>query len=83
MDDPAAHQMFGFDDPDPSIGEEGVCGPSKMYGYEFWITVEDDSRAKVIEVRTVGGGLFEVRICGVEGPVDIGKTWGLIMDTEK
>jgi hypothetical protein len=60
--------------------EEGVPEPNKPYGYEYWITVGDGFEAEAgVSVKTVEGGLYAVMTCRVEGPVDIGKTWGKLI----
>lgn len=80
LDDSTAHQVFGFNNPDTPINEEGVPEPNKPYGYEFWITVGNDFKEEDdITVKTVEGGLYAVMTCRVEGPVDIGRTWGKLI----
>ena len=77
LSNPTKHQIFGFNNPNPPIDEEGIPEPNKTYGYEFWITIgknfktEDD-----VDIKTVDGGSYAVMTCRVENPVDIGKTWG-------
>lgn len=77
LNSPAKHQVFGFNNPDPPLDEEGIPEAAKQYGYEFWITIgEDFETEEDVDVKTVGGGLYAVMTCRVESPVDIGKTWG-------
>ena len=67
LDDPKAHRIFGFNNPDPSPG-------SPNYGYDLWITVgpdvEAEGEAKIIEFP---GGLYAVTQC--KGIDNIGKVW--------
>ncbi|UCE28564.1 MAG: GyrI-like domain-containing protein [Candidatus Bathyarchaeota archaeon] len=80
LSNPREHQVFGFNNPDPPISEEGIPEPNKRYGYEYWITVEDDFKTEEnIDVKTVDGGSYAVLTCRVESPVDIGKTWGKLI----
>jgi DNA gyrase inhibitor GyrI len=80
LDDPAEHQIFGFNNPDPPPGEEGIPEANKQYGYEFWISVgEDFTTQEDVSVKTVEGGLYAVMTCRVERPPDIGKIWGKLI----
>lgn len=67
LEDGKLHRIFGFNNPDPSPG-------SPNYGYDVWITVEDDvdpgSEGKLI---SFDGGLYAVTRCG--GVDAIGPTW--------
>jgi DNA gyrase inhibitor GyrI len=76
LNSPREHQIFGFNNPDPPLSEEGIPEPNKSYGYEFWMTIGDDFKTeKDMDVKTVEGGSYAVMTCRVESPVDIGKTW--------
>ena len=80
LNKPGKHQVFGFNNPDPPVTEEGIPEPNKRYGYEYWITVEEDFKTEEnIDVKTVDGGSYAVLTCRVESPVDIGKTWGKLI----
>ena len=67
LDDPENHRIFGFNNPNPSVG-------SPNYGYEFWIQIEQDIEVeKDITVKVFDGGLYAVtRSRGVE---NITPTW--------
>jgi DNA gyrase inhibitor GyrI len=81
LDRPAEHQVFGFNNPDPPTTEEGLPDPNKPYGYEFWMSVgKNDEIEDEIDEKTVEGGLYAVITCKVGGPVDIGKTWGRLVE---
>lgn len=80
LDNPAEHQVFGFNNPDPPTSEEGLPEPNKPYGYEIWVSVgNDDEIEDTIDTKTVEGGLYAVMTCRVDGPVDIGRTWGRLI----
>lgn len=70
LEDPEAHPVFGFNNPDPSPGQ-------KEYGYEFWIRIGPDIKPEgEIQVKDFAGGLYAVTPCRVEDPFkDIPKTW--------
>lgn len=55
------HPVFGFNDPNPTVGE-------KVYGYEFWIRIEDDTEIDddQIQVKEFEGGLYAVARCVVQ-----------------
>lgn len=59
--------VFGFNNPDPAPG-------SANYGYEFWLTLDDDEEpGEGVEVKRFAGGLYAVTRCvGVES---IGEMW--------
>ncbi len=76
LDDPAAHRIFGFNNPDPSPG-------SPNYGYELWIQLPadvhlpdgtSDSEPRILDFA---GGLYAVARCEVtQGNFDlIDQTW--------
>lgn len=52
--DPAAHQVFGFNNPNPSPG-------AREYGYEFWLRVDPAIEASgSVAIEEVPGGRFAV-----------------------
>ena len=60
-------RIFGFNNPDPSPG-------SPNYGYEFWMTIEEDIPvAGDIRLHSFGGGLYAVTRC--VGIPAIPQTW--------
>jgi DNA gyrase inhibitor GyrI len=68
LENPAAHRIFGFNNPSPAEG-------SPNYGYEFWMEVEPGTQADGT-VKTVDfpGGLYAVtRMKG--GGKDIPEHW--------
>ncbi len=71
------HRVFGFNNPDPKyIKETGefLVDEDNPYGYEFWVTVDDDFDAgPEVTVKQFHGGLFAVNNC--TGVWDIGKAW--------
>jgi DNA gyrase inhibitor GyrI len=80
LDNPAKHQVFGFNNPDPPTTAEGAPDPNRPYGYEFWISIGSDEEIDdKIDIKTVEGGSYAVMTCRVGGPVDIGKTWGRLI----
>jgi DNA gyrase inhibitor GyrI len=57
LDDPAAHPVFGFNNPPPSAG-------APEYGYEFWVAVESDARPpEGMGLKDFEGGLYAVTSC--------------------
>lgn len=71
LDDPAAHPIFGFNNPSPSAG-------SPNYGYELWIEVAPDMPEEPgATYAQVPGGLYAVSRCEVrKGQFeDIGRGW--------
>lgn len=75
LDQPEAHRVFGFNNPDPSEG-------SPNYGYEFWMVMGPDLQPEPgVEVKEFAGGLYAVTRCVVTGEhyEVIGETWhGLV-----
>ncbi len=54
LDDPAAHPVFGFNNPPPAAGAE-------EYGYEFWIAVGPHAEPpEGIGLKDFPGGLYAV-----------------------
>jgi DNA gyrase inhibitor GyrI/DNA-binding transcriptional ArsR family regulator len=65
---PAQHQVYGFNNPDPTKEKP-------TYGYEFWITVGEDFTVDESQsVKSLEGGLFAVMTC--KGVENISTTWG-------
>ncbi len=67
LDDPQAHRIFGFNNPDPSPG-------SPNYGYEFQIVVGPEVEAAgEIKIKLMPGGKYAALRCtGIPG---IGERW--------
>jgi len=73
LDEPAAHPLFGFNNPDPSAG-------SPNYGYEVWVKVDPETEpadGEDMRIQSFDGGRYAVTRCEVpKGDFDvIGKTW--------
>lgn len=65
------YRLFGYNNPDPSPG-------SPNYGYDVWITVDDESVQADGEARIIDfpGGLYAVTRIDVKNPWDdIPGTW--------
>ncbi len=69
---PDIHQIYGFNNPDPTKEQP-------LYGYEFWITINDDFEVDdELQVKNFDGGLYAVMSCsGVE---NITPTWIKLVD---
>lgn len=69
---PEIHQIYGFNNPNPTKEQP-------LYGYEFWITVDDDFEVESeLTVKTFDGGLYAVMSCsGVES---IAPTWAKLVE---
>ncbi|UCG44997.1 MAG: GyrI-like domain-containing protein [Candidatus Bathyarchaeota archaeon] len=58
------HPVFGFNNPDPSPGQE-------EYGYEFWIRVDPDTEPdENIEIKEFEGGLYAVTTCKLKDELE-------------
>lgn len=71
FDDPAAHPIYGFNNPNPSAG-------SPNYGYELWLQVDADAQPDDgMQMVDFEGGLYAVTRCEVPvGNMEaIGATW--------
>ncbi len=69
---PDIHQIYGFNNPDPTKEQP-------LYGYEFWITVNDDFEVESGKtVKSFDGGLYAVMSCG--GVENITPTWGKLVE---
>ncbi|MEM7625353.1 MAG: GyrI-like domain-containing protein [Planctomycetota bacterium] len=57
LDDPAAHPVYGFNNPNPAEGQT-------RYGYEFWIKVPSNTPGTAtVRVRPFAGGVFATADC--------------------
>ncbi|HUT82107.1 MAG TPA: GyrI-like domain-containing protein [Candidatus Bathyarchaeia archaeon] len=64
-----AHPIYGFNNPDPKQG-------SKVYGYEFWIQVDNDFKSKDVIVKDIHEGFYIVTRCVGKDPYkDIPEAW--------
>ena len=67
LEDPAAHRIFGFNNPNPSPG-------TPNYGYEFWIQVGPEVEGEgEIAIKDFAGGLYAVTRC--DSLSRIGQDW--------
>ena len=67
LDTPGKHRIFGFNNPNPSVG-------SPNYGYEFWIQIEPDAEIEEdARVKEFEGGLYAITCC--HGIDTITETW--------
>jgi len=74
---PEKHRVFGFNNPDPKYDKETkefIINKENPYGYEFWMTIDDDFEVDdKVTVKTIPEGLFVTKKCmGVD---DLGKTY--------
>ena len=77
LKNPEKHKVYGFNNPDPKYDKETgdfIVNEENPYGYEFWITIDDDfEEEENITVKEVPGGLYVVTSCiGVQ---TLGETW--------
>jgi len=74
---PHDHKVYGFNNPDPKfIKEKGefLVDKDNPYGYEFWVTVDDDfDPGADVTVKQFHGGLYAVTSC--KGVWELGKAW--------
>ena len=67
LEDPAAHRIFGFNNPNPSPG-------TPNYGYEFWIQVGPEVEGEgEIAIKAFAGGRYAVTRCS--DLHQIGQIW--------
>ena len=67
LDNPEKHRIFGFNNPNPSVG-------SPNYGYEFWIQINSEAEVEEdISVKEFEGGLYAITRC--HGIDTITPTW--------
>ncbi|MDY6965084.1 MAG: GyrI-like domain-containing protein [Halobacteriota archaeon] len=71
FDDPAKHQIFGFNNPIP-------MGESELRGYEFWITIPDNFPVKDATVKRYPGGIYAVTTC--RSVNNIGTAWSKLYE---
>ncbi|MFX1565124.1 MAG: effector binding domain-containing protein [Promethearchaeota archaeon] len=79
LDDYNKHPVFGFNNPNPSPGQE-------EYGYEFWIRMGAHFKGEdEIEAKDYEGGLFAVTTCKPweELQSDFGKKHGYLESWKK
>ncbi|NHJ02835.1 MAG: ArsR family transcriptional regulator [Candidatus Heimdallarchaeota archaeon] len=71
FDRPDKHQIYGFNNPNPTKD-------NPRYGYEFWITIDDDFQVDAdLPVKSFDGGLYAVMTC--RGAENIGPTWSKLV----
>ena len=69
LDDPGAHPVFGFNNPPPSADSE-------VYGYEFWIAVDEDTTVPAsLNVKAFPGGLYAVTDFPVARAAELPQRW--------
>ncbi len=77
LKNPEKHRVYGFNNPDPKYDKEKgdfIVNEENPYGYEFWITIDDDfEEEENITVKEVPGGLYVVTSC--IGVHTLGETW--------
>ena len=77
LKDSSKHKVYGFNNPDPKYDREKgdfVVNEDNPYGYEFWITIEDDFEVEdTIEVKEIPGGMYAVTSC--VGVQNLGEAW--------
>ncbi|MCE7738920.1 MAG: effector binding domain-containing protein [Candidatus Heimdallarchaeota archaeon] len=84
-DEPEKHRVFGFNNPDPKYDKESgkfVINKENPYGYEFWMTIDDDFEVDGnLTVKTIPEGLFVTTSCvGID---DLGRAWKELGDWVK
>jgi DNA gyrase inhibitor GyrI len=73
LDDPAAHPVFGFNNPAPASGV-------REYGYEFWIAVDPDAQPPDgIGLKEFPGGLYAVTSCQLCGGLGAPESWKALL----
>lgn len=84
-DEPEKHRVFGFNNPDPKYDKESgefVINKENPYGYEFWMTIDDDFEVDGnLTVKTIPEGLFVTKSC--VGVHDLGRAWKELGDWVK
>ncbi|TKJ19575.1 MAG: hypothetical protein CEE43_14795 [Promethearchaeota archaeon Loki_b32] len=77
--DPLEHQILGFNNPLPKFNEKGeqIASKKKPYGYEIWITIPEDFKAKGI-LKNVESGSYAV--VSVKGANNIGSGWQALLE---
>jgi len=73
LDDPAAHPVFGFNNPPLAAGAE-------EYGYEFWIAVGPHAEPpEGIGLKDFSGGLYAVTSCPLGAGSDVAQRWKALL----
>jgi DNA gyrase inhibitor GyrI/DNA-binding HxlR family transcriptional regulator len=76
-DEPEKHKVFGFNNPDPKYDHdkgEFLVNEDNPYGYEFWMTIEEDFEVEDdVVVKNIPEGLFVVKSC--TGVNELGDAW--------
>ena len=76
-ENPEKHKVFGFDNPEPKYDRdkgEFIISKENPYGYEFWMTIDEDFEVEDdIVVKNISEGLFVVKSC--KGVNELGDTW--------
>ncbi len=71
------HKIYGFDNPHPKIIKETgeyLVNEDNPYGYEFWVTVDEDfDPGSDVTVKQFHGGLYVVSSCS--GVHQLGEAW--------
>ncbi|MHA2358170.1 MAG: effector binding domain-containing protein [Candidatus Heimdallarchaeaceae archaeon] len=72
------HKTYGFNNPNPKYDtdtKDFIVNKENPYGYEFWITIDEDFEVEEdLEVKVIPEGLYVVKKCiGVQ---ELGKAWG-------
>ncbi|MCG3226224.1 MAG: effector binding domain-containing protein [Candidatus Heimdallarchaeota archaeon] len=71
------HRVFGFNNPDPKFDHdkgEFIVSKENPYGYEFWITIDEDFEVEnEIAVKNIPEGLHVVKSCA--GVHNLGDAW--------
>ena len=76
FDNPSIHQVYGFNNPDPTKENKGI------YGYEYWISIGDEFEVDPDQtIKTSNGGLYAVMSC--RGMETITPTWGELVKKVK
>ena len=77
--DPLENLIFGFNNPLPKFNDRGeqIASKEKPYGYEIWITIPEDFKAKGI-LKNVEAGSYAV--VSVKGANNIGNGWQALLD---
>ncbi len=71
------HKIYGFNNPDPKFNKETgefLVNEENPYGYEFWLTIDDDfDPGPDVTVKDTPGGLYVVSSC--YGVHQLGEAW--------
>jgi DNA gyrase inhibitor GyrI len=73
LDDPAAHPVFGFNNPSPA-------GAGQDYGYELWIAIDADTQPpEGIGAQAFPGGLYAVTPCPLGDGTQVPERWRALL----